>query len=118
MKIHVDGDITELSKGVAPPEPELDLEEVQKYLGFYRDGEVGHNVEVIVHNNHLAIQVPDSLVILELFPPDEEGKWYVRLNPTLAISFNEAEDGRIVSFTAHTPEGDFVRPRVEPNEGQ
>ena len=118
MRIYVDGDVTELSKGVAPPEPELDLEAVQGYLGSYRDEEFERDVKVIIHNNHLAIKAPESSVIRELYPPDEEGKWYVRLDPTLAVSFNASEDGWIESLTVHTPDGDYVWPRVEPDEGQ
>ncbi len=118
MRIYVDGDITELSKGSAPPEPELDLEAVQGYLGSYRDEAFERDVQVIIHNNHLAIKAPESSVVRELYPPDEEGKWYVRLDPTLAVSFNASDDGRIESLTVHTPDGDYVWPRVEPGEGQ
>jgi hypothetical protein len=53
-----------LSRGVAPPEPELDLEEVQKYLGFYHDEEAGHDVEVLIHSEHLAFKTPEQIVIL------------------------------------------------------
>lgn len=116
MRIHQAGETLELPRGAASPEPELDLEEVQKYLGFYHDKEAGHNVQVLIHNDRLAIEIPESLVMLELFPPDEDGKWYVRLNPTMAISFNASGDGRIESFTAHTPQGNFLRPRVEGQE--
>ncbi len=118
MKIHQARETFELPRGTAPPEPELDLEAVQKCLGFYRDEEAGHNVEVLIHNDRLAIKVPDTLVILELYSPDQEGKWHVRLNPAVAISFNESEDGRVESLTAHTPEGEFVRPRVEAQDSE
>jgi hypothetical protein len=118
MRIHVDGDITELSKGAPPPEPELDLEAAQRYVGSYRDEAFERDVKVIIHNNHLAIKAPESPVVRELYPPDEEGKWYVRLDPTLAVSFNKAEDGRIKSMTVHTPDGEYVWPRVEPGEGE
>jgi len=118
MKIHVGGDITDLSKGAAPPEPELDLEAVQRYVGSYRDEAFERDVKVIIHNDHLAIKAPESPVIRELYPPDEEGKWYVRLDPTLAVSFNEAEDGRIESLTVHAPDGEYVWPRVGAGEGE
>jgi hypothetical protein len=103
-----------LPRGVAPPEPELDLEEVQKYLGFYHDEEAGHAVEVLVHNEHLAFKVPEQIVILELYPPDEDGWWELRINPAVAVRFDESEDGRIESCTVRTPEGETVQPRVEP----
>jgi hypothetical protein len=69
--------------------------------------------EVLIHNGHLGVKTPEVAVVLELYPPDEEGRWTFRLNPTVSISFQEDEEGNIVSFTAHSPEGDFVRPRVE-----
>ena len=32
---------------------------------------------------------------------DEGGKWYMQLNPQLAIAFNESADGKVESFTGH-----------------
>jgi CubicO group peptidase (beta-lactamase class C family) len=118
LKFYQAGEVYEVPRGKAPPEPELALEDVQKYLGIYYDPEEDHNVEVVFQNGRLGIKVPDVLVILELYPPDEEGKWHLRLRPEIAISFNESEDGRVESFTSHTPEGDFVHPRVESVDSQ
>jgi CubicO group peptidase (beta-lactamase class C family) len=115
LQWHQAGEVFDVPRGTAPEEPPLDLEAVQKVLGAYeRPEEEGSDpVEVLIHNGHLAVKMPEVAVVLELYPPDEEGKWYFRLNPTVAISFQEDEDGNVVSFTAHSPEGDFVRPRVE-----
>jgi len=112
---HQAGEVFEVPRGRAPEEPPLDLDVVRKYLGAYeRPEEAGSDpVQVLIQNGHLAVKTPEVAVVLELYPPDEEGKWHVRLNPTLAISFQEDEDGNVISFTAHTPEGDFVRPRIE-----
>ncbi len=105
----------ELARGTAPEEPKLDLEAVRKYLGEYErpEEESGDTVEVLIHNGHLAVKTPEVSVVLELYPPDEEGRWTFRLNPAVSVSFQEDEEGNVISFTAHTPEGDFVRPRVE-----
>lgn len=35
------------------------------------------------------------------------------LGALVEVIFQEDEEGNVISFTAHTPEGDFVRPRVE-----
>ena len=115
LRWHQAGEVFEVPRGRAPEEPPLDLDVVQKYLGAYeRPEDAGSDpVQVLIQNGHLAVKTPEVAVVLELYPPDEEGKWYVRLNPTLAISFQEDEDGNVISFTAHTPEGDFVRPRIE-----
>jgi CubicO group peptidase (beta-lactamase class C family) len=115
LRLHQGGDVLELLRGTAPEELPLDLDTVQKYLGEYeRPEEEGSDpVEVLIHNGHLAIKTPEPPLVLELYPPDKEGKWIFRLNPTVSVSFQEDEEGNVVSFTAHTPEGDFVRPRVE-----
>ncbi|UCC63052.1 MAG: serine hydrolase [Anaerolineae bacterium] len=118
LKLYQAGEVYKVPRGKAPPEPELALEDVQKYLGIYYEPEQDHNVEVVFQNGRLGIKVPDVLVILELYPPDAEGKWHLRLNPEIAISFNESQDGHVESFTSHTPEGDFVQPRVENVDSQ
>jgi hypothetical protein len=118
LKLYQAGEVYKVPRGKAPSEPELALEDVQKYLGIYYEPEQDHNVEVVFQNGRLGIKVPDVLVILELYPPDEEGKWHLRLNPEIAISFNESQDGLVESFTSHTPEGDFVQPRVENVDSQ
>jgi CubicO group peptidase (beta-lactamase class C family) len=118
LKLYQAGKVYKVPRGKAPSEPELALEDVQKYLGIYYEPEQDHNVEVVFQNGRLGIKVPDVLVILELYPPDEEGKWHLCLNPEIAISFNESQDGHVESFTSHTPEGDFVQPRVENVDSQ
>jgi hypothetical protein len=85
---------------------------VQKCVGFYL-AEEEELVEILIHDDRLAVKIPQSTIPLELYAPDEEGKWYFRLNPAVAISFQESEDGKVVSFTSHSAEGDLVRPRVE-----
>jgi CubicO group peptidase (beta-lactamase class C family) len=115
LQLHQGGEVFNVPRGTAPEELPLDLEAVAKYLGKYqRPEEEGSDlVEVLVHNGRLAIKAPELAVLLELYPPDEGGKWICRLNPTLSISFQEDEDGNVISFTAHTLEGEFVRPRAE-----
>jgi len=110
---HAAGEVFELPRGRAPEEPLLDLEAVQKYLGEYERPEDGDTVEIVIHNGHLSVKTPEVAVALELYLPDEEGKWHFRLNPAVSISFQEDEEGNVISFTAHTPEGDYVRPRVK-----
>ncbi len=112
MVMHFPDQSFELPRGEAPPEPALDLATVQKYVGFYLVEEE-ELVEILIHDGRLAVKTPQAAVPLELYPPDEEGKWYLRLNPTVSISFQESEDDQVLSFTSHSPEGDFVRPRVD-----
>jgi hypothetical protein len=115
LKFYQAGQVFDVPRGTPPEEPELDLAAVQEYLGEYEipEAEESTTVEVLIHNNHLSVKVPSVAVALELYPPDAEGKWAMRLDPAVSISFQHDDDGRVVSFTSHTPEGDFVRPRVQ-----
>jgi len=115
LRWHQAGEVFDVPRGTAPEEAPLDLEAVQKVLGLYErpEEEGSEPVEVLIHNSHLAIKIPEVTVVLELYPPDEEGRWAMRLNPSVSISFQEDEDGDVVSFTSHSPEGDFIRPRVD-----
>lgn len=114
MKLYEGGQVFELPKGEAPKEDTLDPADLQKYLGRYQTEDPSIVVEVIIQNENLALDIPGQPVPLELYPPDEEGKWYFRLNPQLAISFKESVDGRIESFTAYLPDGNtLLRPRLQ-----
>jgi hypothetical protein len=115
LKFHQGGQVYDVPRGTAPEEVELDLAAVQKYLGEYEIPEATEEstVEVLIHNDHLSLRVPGVAVLVELYPPDEEGRWAMRLNPSVSISFQEDEDGTVVSFTSHSPEGDNVRPKVK-----
>ena len=117
LKFHQAGEIYDVPRGTPVPEPQLDVEAVQKYLGCYSTEEPGIMVKVLIHNEHLALDVTGQIVKLELFPPDEEGKWALRLNPVVSIGFDEREDGSVESFTAYLPDGTtLLRPRVEDSE--
>jgi CubicO group peptidase (beta-lactamase class C family) len=112
---HQGGEVFEVPRGEMPQEPPLDVAAVEKYLGLYDRPEEpdADPVEVLIHNGHLAVKVPEAMVILELFPPDAEGRWIMRLNPSVSISFQEDEAGSVISFTSHTPDENVVRPRLE-----
>jgi CubicO group peptidase (beta-lactamase class C family) len=112
MSLHLPDETFVLPRGEAPPEPALDIAAVQKYVGFYL-AEEDQQVEILIHDGRLAVKAPQAGAPLELYPPDEQGRWSFRLNPAIAISFQESADGEVLSFTAHMAEGDFVRPRVK-----
>ena len=116
MKLHQAGYSFELPKGL-PPEDDEYPEDMEKYVGFYQTEDPNVTVEVLVNEGRLALNVTGQPTLLELYPPDDEGKWYIRFNPTIAISFNETEDDRVTSFTAHLPDGTtLLRPRMGSDE--
>ena len=103
--------------GVELP-PEIDLSELDRHLGSYRSNTSGTTVNVILQNNRLAIDVPGRTVF-ELQPPNEEGSWVFRINSTSSVTFNQAQEGRIVSITfrqANVPDVEMTR--VETGEAQ
>ena len=116
MKLHQAGYSFELPKG-SPPNEDVYPEDMEKYIGFYQTEDPNVTVEVLIHEGRLALNITGQPTLLELYPPDSEGKWYIRVNPTTAISFNESDDGGVVSFTAHLPDGTtFLRPRINSDE--
>ena len=115
MHVHEAGMTFDLPKGKAEkkPEPPLDMELARKYSGVYRNEEEAVDITVLIQNEHLAIQVPGQPVAFELYPPDENGLWAMRLNASVKIRFDEDGEGAIVSFTAVLPDGtELVRPRI------
>ncbi len=114
MKLHEAGSFNELPKG--PPSQENNYpEDMEKYVGTYQTEDPNATMKVVIHNGRLALDIPGQ-PILELYPPNDEGKWYIRVNPTIAVSFNETDDGRIDSLTLHLPDGTtYIRKRIDDN---
>jgi len=70
--------------------------------------------EVLMKDGNLAIDVPGQTVY-ELKAPDDEGKWYFAATNTIAVSFNNNQEGKVISVNLHqagmNPE--FIREDVE-----
>jgi CubicO group peptidase (beta-lactamase class C family) len=113
MRYHEDEFTAELPKGEALPLPNVTRADVEPYLGFYRDAESDHDVEVVFLDGRLAILRPGLQIPLELYPPDNDGLWHLRIQPSIAVRFNRDESGRVVSYTAHGPAGEAVRERID-----
>ncbi len=112
LQIHQAGSTFDVPKGEPKPEAEivLRLEDVEKYLGWFRDAETGREVEVVLEAGRLALRIPETTEPVELFPPDADGAWRPRINPAVEIHFTEKE-GAVVSYTARVPgeEATFTR---------
>ncbi|MDH5440915.1 MAG: serine hydrolase [Candidatus Bathyarchaeota archaeon] len=112
MKLHEAGYINELPRG-PPPQEESYPDDMERYVGVYQTEDPNVTMKVVILNGRLALDIPGQPIELELYPPDEEGKWYMRVNPTIAVSFNETDDGRIDSLTLHLPDGTtYTRKRI------
>jgi len=112
MKMYQAGMAFDLPREGFEIAPEIPLEELQKYLGSYRSEQLGITVEVLIQNNRLAADVPGQIVY-ELYPPDEEGKWFFRITADISLSFSEAPDGNVESMTMYQAGQEFLMSRVE-----
>ncbi len=70
------------------------------YLGGYVDTSKDQIITVVEQNGHLSLEVPGQ-GILELKPPDEDGKWPLAAAPQVSMSFVRAGDGKINVMKAH-----------------
>ena len=115
MRLHQAGYVFELPRG-RPSEEEGYPEDMVKYVGVYQTEDPNVTMKVVIHDGRLALEIPGQPIELELYPPDDEGKWYMRLNPTVAVSFSETDDGRIDSLTLYLPDGTtYTRKRIGDN---
>ena len=84
-------------------EPEVDLDELQKYLGPYRAEEGEFFITLVVENQRLAFRGPDGVETYDLHPPDDDGRWVARANAGLTIAFDEADTGVVLGLAFKRP---------------
>jgi hypothetical protein len=75
-------------------------------------GQTCREVEVVLHAGRLAPRIPEATEPPDLFPPDADGDWRLRMNPAVAIRFTE-EDGAVVSCVARGPGGEATFTRMD-----
>jgi CubicO group peptidase (beta-lactamase class C family) len=114
LRIHRGTDVIDLPKGAPEPgvEPILQPEEAEPYLGWYVEDGSERQVEVVLQDGQLALRIPESPEPLELYPPDDDGVWLLRMNPAVEISFAES-DGAIGSYVARGPGGEATFTRLD-----
>jgi len=111
-----EGDLAyDVPKG-SPSEVDVYPDDMDKYTGTFETEDPNVTMKVVIVNGRLALDIPGQPSALELYPPDESGKWYIRLNPSVAVSFKMKEDGSVESLTLYLPDGStYVRKRIEDN---
>jgi hypothetical protein len=103
-------------------------EKYEKYVGDYKHPAGGDPFKVLVQDGSLAVDIPNKMV-LGFSDPDEDDRWYCKLSSNLFCTFDEDEDGKVVSFSLHemipaprktTPEeiGDDVPEDLKPYMGE
>ena len=84
-------------KGYVPP-PELDLEQLEPFLGSYADPLSKKTFAVVISRGRLALDYPEQMVY-ELFPPAGDDRWVFRATPQMAVEFNVDADGVAEALT-------------------
>jgi CubicO group peptidase (beta-lactamase class C family) len=117
MQINQGGNRFELPRGTAGTAPEevLSPEQAAPYLGWYRDAQTGREVEVVLQAGRLALRIPETNEPLPLHPPDADGSWRLRMDPTISLRF-DLEAGRAVSYRVRGPAGEAVFTRMDRDE--
>jgi hypothetical protein len=104
----------DLPKG--PPrvanEAALRPEDVAQYLGWFREEGTGREVEVVLQDGQLALRIPETPTPLGLFPPQDDGAWRLRLDPSVEIRFEE-QDGTVDAYVASSPAGEARFTRID-----
>ncbi len=117
MRVHKPGVVHELPKGRAADlkieRPKLKKENVDKFLGFYRDGESGPEIEMVFQDGALAGIIPGVPTPIFFDPPDDQGFRIMQANPQVRIRFDLDAEGHVVSYTAYVPGGTLTRQRIE-----
>jgi CubicO group peptidase (beta-lactamase class C family) len=103
VNIHQQGMTFEALREGVVEEPEIDLALLQKYLGSYR-ADTGLDISTFIQNQRLAIRVRGNTV-LDLQPPDANGRWAARANPQIAVVFDESDKGAVTGLRFFRPGG-------------
>ena len=112
MVFNQSGMVFKLPKGSAVSE-EIYPEDMEKYLGEYETEDPDINMSVVIHDGMLGFVIPGQPIELDLYPPNENGVWFMKLNPTVGISFIEKE-GKIESLILQLPDGTaYTRNKIE-----
>jgi hypothetical protein len=88
----------ELPKEGVERQAEIDLSNLQPYLGKYHSEVRDLDFEVkISTNQRLAVDVPGEM-LYELYPPNDEGRWVFRPTDRVAVSFGISDNGEMTSL--------------------
>jgi len=83
--------------GDAPP---VESGKYGPYVGDYSHQAAGKTFTVLVQDGALAVDIPGQLVVV-LNEPDDEGRWYAKISPSLFFTFETVAEGRRVSLVVH-----------------
>jgi CubicO group peptidase (beta-lactamase class C family) len=97
LRMHQSGMTFELPREGIEPQAEIELSELEPYLGTYRSEARNLDFEVKISNKRLAVDVPSEM-LYELHLPNDEDRWVFRPTDRVAVSFSESDDGSVTSM--------------------
>ncbi len=100
LRLYQGGLMFEVPRPDYSPPAEIALEELEPYLGTYRDPMNGEDFSVVVSRNRLAVDYPEQMVF-ELHLPGEDERWVFRASDQLAVEFHLDADDVAESLTFH-----------------
>ena len=71
-----------------------------EYYGKYTNIESGRTFEVLDKEGNLSVDIPGKMV-LPFNKPDQKGKWYCKLSPTIYLEFTRDENNKIDKMLLH-----------------
>jgi CubicO group peptidase (beta-lactamase class C family) len=115
LKMYQAGLVFEAPREGVPIPAEIDLDDARRFLGQYQDPALPSALTVVFQNNRLAVDIPKQMVC-ELHVPDADGKRFFRVNPALAVRFDEDGEGKVGGLTFFEGATERVCPRVADSE--
>ncbi|MBS4036100.1 MAG: tetratricopeptide repeat protein [Ignavibacterium sp.] len=79
---------------------ETSSSDYSEFYGKYTNMESGRTFEVLDKEGNLSVDIPGQMV-LPFNNPDEKGKWYCKLSPTLYLEFTRDENNQIDKMLLH-----------------
>lgn len=114
MKIHQPGITLNLPRIGIEREPEIPLDQLEKYLGSYYGEKMDETVQLVIKNNSLALKIPGHKTY-ELRAPNDEGKWLFLVTESTGISFHENKAGEVEGMTYYEGGQSLEYVRAEEN---
>lgn len=85
--------------------------ELAPYMGSFRSDVMNMTVKVLERDGRLAVDVPGQMVF-DLYPPNEEGEWFLRATDTIHLKFVRDDAGNVMTLMMHQAGQVFEMPRV------
>jgi CubicO group peptidase (beta-lactamase class C family) len=100
MRLHQNRMDFELPKKGIEIKPEIDLSELQMYLGQYQSKAFNRPINAIIQNHRLTLDVPNQMAF-ELHLPDAQGYRQFRIKSDMSAQFESDETGKITHLVLY-----------------